>query len=83
LPEGHITDDADLALLRSVSLCCSLVEGILLSVHVGVIFESEYSDEERLGSMLTGDRNVCSGFLLNMVYLLISLSASVSLNGSS
>jgi hypothetical protein len=43
------------------------------------ISESEYSDEELSDSILTGDRSVCSGFLVNMVYLPISLSASVSL----
>jgi hypothetical protein len=45
LPEAISTGDADLSLLRSVSLSCSIVKRVLSSLHSDATVEFEFSDE--------------------------------------
>jgi hypothetical protein len=67
-PEGHITGEADLALLGSECLWLSIIGGGgLLAAHIDAISESEYSDERLSDSTLTGDLSACLDFLVNSV----------------
>jgi hypothetical protein len=56
MPEGHITDEADIALYGFV--CFSAIGGVLVSAHIDAVYESEFSVERLLDSIITEDHNV-------------------------